>query len=346
MGKKLDLNYFYGQESDQFNFVKIPKPLLFDPMYKDIKLEEAVIYSFLLDRMQLSMKNGWYDELGRAYIYCSIETIMEFADCGKNKAGDFLKKLDAVGLIEKVLIPGRGLKIYVKNFIPKNTPEFKNQTLGRTDEVLQGTTREDKVLVDNGDNYEEAAPKTNHVVYFSNDPVYKSNDTHPENKLIPVYFSNTNNTNNNYNSFSNTKSNQTISVTAADDEDRLEQDEMGYAELIRENICLDTLIERYPHDREFFEGVYDIILETVLCRNKTIVVASNEYSTNFVRGKLLKLDMFHVKYVFDSWKELQVLPRNVKKYLLAALFNAPSTHDAYVSAEVSSDRADRIALSD
>ena len=108
MGNKLDLNYFYGAEADQFNFIKIPKPLLFDPMYKNVNLEEALTYSMLLDRMNLSIKNNWFDELGRAYVYCSIETIMEFANCGRNKAGEILKNLDAIGLIEKVLIPGRG----------------------------------------------------------------------------------------------------------------------------------------------------------------------------------------------------------------------------------------------
>ena len=213
MGKKLDLNYFYGQESDQFNFIRIPKPLLYDPMYKEVTLEEAVTYSMLLDRMSLSIKNNWFDELGRAYVYCSIETIMEFSNRGRNKAGDILKHLDEIGLIEKVLIPGRGLKIYVKNFIPKNAPKFENQTLGKTEEVLSGM---EESLENYGD-YEEDAPNSNEGVYISNDPAHEANcpvceitDTHPQNKSGVVYFSNTNKNNINNNILSNTKSNQTI----------------------------------------------------------------------------------------------------------------------------------------
>lgn len=114
-------------------------------------------------------------------------------------------------------------------------------------------------------------------------------------------------------------------------------DELGYAELIRENIELDTLLVDFPHDKEFIMGIYDLILETVLCKSETIVVASNRYSTNFVRGKLLKLDKFHIEYVIDCWHKNTEMPRNVKKYLLAALFNAPSTADAYITAEVNHD---------
>ena len=202
MGKKLDLNYFYGQESDQFNFIRIPKPLLYDPMYKEVRLEEVLTYSMLLDRMRLSMKNGWFDELGRAYVYCSIETVMEYASCGKNKAGDILKNLDAIGLIEKVLIPGRGLKIYVKNFIPKETLKFENQTLEVSKRDVAGTVGADRENVDNL----EVARNINDAVCFSNDPVYKSNDPDPNSKLGVVYFSNPNNKYLNHNNLSDNKS--------------------------------------------------------------------------------------------------------------------------------------------
>ena len=338
MGKKLDLNYFYGQESDQFNFIRIPKPLLFDPMYKELSLEEAMTYSMLLDRMSLSIKNDWFDELGRAYVYCSIETIMEFTDRGRNKAGEILKHLDDIGLIEKVLIPGRGLKIYVKNFIPKNAPKFENQTLGKKDEVLLG--------LENKHDNDEAAHNLNEGVYISNDPalevnspVYEITDTCPQSKSEVVYILNTNNNSINKNNINNTKSNQTISII--DDRTRkgLEGDEMGYGEIIRENIDLDALLERFPADREFIEGLYDLILETVLCKSESIVVASNKYSTNFVRGKLLKLNYYHIKYVMESWKTKMDKPRNIRKYLLAALFNAPSTMDAKVQVEINHDQA-------
>jgi len=343
VGKKLDLNYFYGAEADQFNFIKIPKPLLFDPMYKDVKLAEAVVYSMLLDRMSLSIKNGWFDEMGRAYVYCSIERIMEFADCGRNKAGDILKNLDAIGLIEKVLIPGRGLKIYVKNFIPKDMPKFENQTLEEKDRVIQGMVGDNKALADKTG---EVVPNPNDGVCFSNGGdcflnggVCESNDTQPESKSEVVYFLNTNKNNINNNSLSNNKSNQTISVTGSAKMMGYDDDERVYADIIRENISFDILMERYPCDRDFLQGVYDLILETVLSTSDYILVASSQYSANFVKGKLLKLNSMHIEYVMDCWNKNKEKPRNVKKYLLAALFNAPSTIGAFYQAEVNHDMA-------
>ena len=114
---------------------------------------------------------------------------------------------------------------------------------------------------------------------------------------------------------------------------------MGYAQLIKDNIELDTLLERYPLDRDFIMGLYELILETVLCKSDEIVIASNRYSANFVKGKLLKLNFFHMQYVMDCWHKNTAKPNNVKKYLLASLFNAVSTMDAFYTAEVNHDMA-------
>ena len=317
MGKKLDLNYFTGQEADQFNFVKIPKPLLYDPIFGDLKIAEIITYSMMLDRMNLSIKNGWFDELGRAYIFCSLNDVREFAGCGKNKAVEIMKALEDIGLIEKVKgAPGTGTKVYVKNFIPKDDQKFTNQTFGVV-----------KIIEDDVDNSAEVW-KSNHET--------SENQTSeiPEIKPVEVWKSNPNN-----NKYINTNSSNTKSfrILPASKTTELGYDEMGYAELIKSNIELDALKEQYPYDHEFLDGLYDLILETVLCKSDTIIVASNKYSTNFVRGKLLKLNMFHIQYVMNCWKNLTDVPRNVKKYLLATLFNAPSTSDAYLKAEVNRD---------
>ena len=332
MGKKLDLNYFTGQEADQFNFIKIPKPLLYDPIYADLKIAEIITYSRMLDRMNLSIKNGWFDELGRAYIFCSLADVREFAECGKNKAVDILKALEEIGLIEKVKgAPGTGMRIYVKNFIPKNNQGFANQTFG----TVEVNPKTDDSNVDNSTE-----------VCFSNSENPKNQTSRsPENKLSEVWKSNPNNNKYNNTNPSNTKSiriipsSEYIERQKRKQESEMRLDEMGYAELIRENIDLDSLLADFPHDKEFIMGIYDLILETVLCKSDTIVVASNKYSTNFVRAKLLKLNMFHIQYVMDCWKKNTELPRNVKKYLLATLFNAPSTCDAYITAEVNRDMA-------
>lgn len=131
---------------------------------------------------------------------------------------------------------------------------------------------------------------------------------------------------------SNTESNHIISGN-----DGIGFDVEGYTEIIKENIELDILLERYPYDRELLTGIFDLILETVLCKNKSIVVASSEYPAELVRSKFLKLNMFHVEYAMDCMRKNTSKIHNIKKYLLAALFNAPSTISGYYQAEVNHD---------
>ena len=112
---------------------------------------------------------------------------------------------------------------------------------------------------------------------------------------------------------------------------------MRYEDIIRENIELDILIERNPYEQELLEGIFDLILETVLSKSESIVIASNRYPTNFVKGKFLKLNAGHIEYVMDCFKGNTTKVKNIKKYLLAALFNAPTTISGYYQAEVSHD---------
>ena len=77
MDKKMKFKYFYGAEADQFSFYRIPKALFTDSYFKDLSSDAKILYGLMLDRMSLSIKNQWFDEKNRAYIYFSIEDIME-----------------------------------------------------------------------------------------------------------------------------------------------------------------------------------------------------------------------------------------------------------------------------
>lgn len=111
----------------------------------------------------------------------------------------------------------------------------------------------------------------------------------------------------------------------------------GYASLIRQNIELDCLFERYPMDHDELQGIYDLILETVLCQGESVVIASNRYPAEMVRTKFLKLNYSHIEYVMDEMRRNTTKVRNIKKYMLAALFNAPSTIESYYRARVNHD---------
>ena len=118
----MPLDYFYGGQADLFSFYRLPKALFVDPRFRSISAESKILYGLLLDRMGLSVKNGWTDDSGRVYIIFTTEEIMEALYCADNKATKLMKELESCGLIER---KRRGLGkpslIYVKNFISESS---------------------------------------------------------------------------------------------------------------------------------------------------------------------------------------------------------------------------------
>ena len=123
------LDYFYGGQADLFSFYRLPKALFVDPRFRGISAEAKILYGLLLDRMGLSVKNGWMDDTGKVYIIFTTEEIMEALCCADNKATKLMKELESCGLIER---KRRGLGkpslIYVKNFISESSePRIQNR---------------------------------------------------------------------------------------------------------------------------------------------------------------------------------------------------------------------------
>ena len=117
-------------------------------------------------------------------------------------------------------------------------------------------------------------------------------------------------------------------------------DGMGYEEareIVKDNIEYDILVQDPRQDREQLDEVVDLIAETLCSRKKTIVIAGDEYPAEMVKEKLLRVNSMHIGYVFDCLKQNTTYVRNIKKYLLASLFNAPSTIGSYYSALVNHD---------
>ena len=113
-----NFEYFYGIESEEFNFYQVPKVLLQDPYYKELKDSTKLLYSVFLNRMSLSRKNNWVDEENKVYIIYSIKEICEDMGCCKETAIDRTKELEKYGLIE-IIKKGQGKcnLIYVKDFL-------------------------------------------------------------------------------------------------------------------------------------------------------------------------------------------------------------------------------------
>lgn len=113
-------DYFYGGQSESFPFYRIPRQLITGAEFRNLSTDAKLLYGMMLDRMGLSARNGWYDELDRVYIYYTVEEITEDLCCGHNKAVRLLAELDTngVGLIErKKQGQGKPTMIYVKQFV-------------------------------------------------------------------------------------------------------------------------------------------------------------------------------------------------------------------------------------
>lgn len=126
----LNLDYFYGGESEQYSFYRIPKVLFTAAHYRAVPVEAKVLYGLLLDRMALSARNGWLDEGRRVFIYFTLEDAMAMMGCGHNKAVRLFADLEQIGLIERRKQgQGRPTRIYVKNFIlPTETGEPEEES--------------------------------------------------------------------------------------------------------------------------------------------------------------------------------------------------------------------------
>ena len=119
-------DYFYGAESEEFIYFKIPHLLITDPKFKHVSTDAKLLYGMLLDRMGLSAKNNWYDDHERVYIYYTVDEVCEDMCYGRDKAIKLLAELDkknGIGLVERIKQgQGRLTKLYVKRFTTRTAP--------------------------------------------------------------------------------------------------------------------------------------------------------------------------------------------------------------------------------
>ena len=111
----------------------------------------------------------------------------------------------------------------------------------------------------------------------------------------------------------------------------------SYRELILENIEYDYLCRNDRLDRDMLNELVELMVDTVCSRRETIRIAGDDYPAEVVKSRFLKLNSSHIEYVLDRMRENTTYVRNIKKYLLAALYNAPATIDSYYASLVNHD---------
>lgn len=318
MAAETSFDYYYGDESSQFSFYRIPRQLITGERFKRLSTDAKLLYGLLLDRMSLSAKNGWYDEQGRVFIYYTLDEIQEDLNCGHDKATKLLVELDngkhGFGLIERVRQgQGRPTKIYVKRFTtravppppPDPTPEqpprlpvFSGQDCGKpaakSAEKPQSRMR--------GSRSQDCG--------FSAGNYIKSNQTESSQlnpSILPSGF-----------------------LPGAGLMDRFD-----CRREVDEAIGYDSLCSQF--NRDDVDEIAELITDVLCTTRPTLRIGGEELPTAQVQDRFYKLDSGHLEYVFDCLRNNTTQIRNIRAYLLTALYNAPTTINNYYQAAVQHD---------
>ena len=294
-------DYFYGAESEQFSFYRIPKVLFTEERFKAISAEAKVLYGLLLDRMSLSAKNGWQDKENRVYIIFTIEDIMEAMGCADQKAGKLLHELESkCRLIERKRQGlGKPNLIYVKNFVTPSESRFLNRENHDSGEVKITDQEPLKSRSNNTENNNTERSDTDSFPFTS-----FREDHGRESKRSDV-----------------------------NERDR-------YREIISENNSYEILLQDYPLDRDILTEILELMVDTVCTTRNTIRISGDDKPAEVVKSQLLKLDSEHIRLVLDGLKENTTRIRNMRQYLLATLYNAPLTIGNYYRSLVSHDMSE------
>lgn len=136
----------------------------------------------------------------------------------------------------------------------------------------------------------------------------------------------------------NTESNKTNLILSRADKDMDER--TSYRNYLNSQLDMEIMYERYPYDRETLDAIMDLMLDVVCSKRRTIRIAGDDKPVNVVKSQFLKINSMHLEYVMDCMKKNPAKVRNIKQYLLAAIYNAPLTMQSYYQAWVNNDMAE------
>ena len=305
--------YFYGDEAEQFIYFRIPRQLITDPRFKHLSTDAKLLYGMLLDRMSLSVKNGWYDEDGRVYIYYTVEEICGDMNCGRDKAMKMLADLDTkkgVGLIRRVRQgQGKPTKLYVKRFTTGAVPSQPAPPEPPPFTPFPGV---DFSGVQKSSSPTSASRESRRAGVEKTDPNYTNQNqtdfSYPDPSIYPP----------------------SPPEGGGSEMERYEQREQ-----IKANIDYDYLRHQCPYDD--VESLLELIVDVVSSTASTIRIGKEVLPAETVKRRFLQLDSSHIEYVIDSLKQTTTKINNIRAYLLTALYNAPVTIGPYYSAAVRHD---------
>ena len=323
---KIEFGYFHDYESEQFAFYRIPKVLFTDEYFRNLSSDAKVLYGLMLDRMALSIRHQWFDEEGKVYIIFTVEQVIQYMNCGRDKAMKTLAELDTkkgIGLIERVKQGfGKPDIIYVKNFILRTSKDVKNND--ESEESIQQNREVEEVDLSESEKSTYRGRKIRTTEVGKTDP---------------------NNTNYNYTDISNTDRSNTDLINLSDSSEQQSMDLMEEMELfqmntalVKRNIEYDCLVQRCRlGEQQQLDEIVALIVETISIERENITISGVKYPYQFVKSRLLLLEESHIEYVLDCLHENTREVKNIKAYLLTCLMNSITTIGNYYQAKVNHD---------
>ena len=277
-------DYFYGSQSDQFSFYRVPKVLFTDQHFKKMSADAKALYGILLDRMNLSAKNGWTDKEGRVYIIFTVEEVMAAMGCANQKATRLLAELENdIGLIErKRRGMGKPNLIYVKNFIS----------------CEKGHGQKSHSM--NHENHESGNVKIT---------VQESWKSHG------------NNTNSNNTDLNNIDSNNTDLISAVVESKEKRSTRISYEEYFKKNLEIDLLKKIYPWQVLLLNGIFNLIVDTCSSDYRWIMIGGRKRPQVVVKSRFMKLNRTHIEYVLQCLSKNTEEIRDMRHFLLVTLYN-------------------------
>ena len=305
-------DYFYGQESEEFIYFKIPRLLITDQKFKHVSTDAKLLYGMLLDRMGLSAKNDWYDDHGRVYIYYTVDEICEDMCCGRDKAMKLLAELDkkkGIGLVERIKQgQGRPTKLYVKRFTTRTAPSKPDpppsDDLMPCSEVEKNhPKRSEKSTSRSRKKPPQEVEKTDPNQTKRNQP----DSNHPDPSIPPP---------------------KPPGVAMGMDRYELREE-------VKANIDFENLWRAHPYDD--VESLLELVVDVLGSTAPTLRIAGESLPADTVKQRFRKLNSTHIEYIIEAMSQTTTKINNIRAYLLTALYNAPVTMGPYYSAAVRHD---------
>ena len=335
----MQFDYFYGNEAEQFTFYRIPKILITSPHFKKISDSAKLLYGLMLDRMSLSIRNGWLDDDNRAYIFFTTNDVMEQMCCGTEKATKMLTELDSekgIGLIERVKQgQGKPAIIYLKKFYE-----------------LEDTARSTKLSEIESQDFQESKVKTfenrkTRLSKIESQDFWKSKNKTFENRKSGLSeieslefrkskcnYININNTDINY-IYPINQDNYNIQNSDTQTEEEWIDRYTKTVDEIKKQIDYDYLINHA--ERDIVDEVVNIMAEVMTVYRPKYKIEGDFIEYNAVVNKFRQITAQKLEICLLAYSRKIQRIKNPKAYWISTLYNIPLTSEIVLQNMINSD---------